>query len=815
MPALNPYYPDTLGIEWAPTIEAATVIDGPAKAAGATLTAQATEDIEAISVFLPDLTRNVGDSGFEVEVYDRANLGSHGLSAAAFVPGSDASNFGTYAFGGFAPAGTNVDTYRGIDSYPAALFSGKGTWPNSGQPIDNDELTFGLFGAAHESSYRFAGIAGTTGTKRITKVTLRARVQMYVFEADRSGLNITPFLLINGVHYWGPASASSGEYPGGRLVEASWTANPESGCSWKASDLDDFDTGGGASSAGWQVASTGSANKLASILQGWIEVEYTDDAVDPRVAVGCVHPTARGWVHIDLVNPTTGAPWAKAAGSDYLIVLRRRTGSGSVAWRYLAAEFVPPGPGSVAVAYAPIAQILAAVGDDPLPRTYAWALHIDGSGAVSADSSPYASIDGDIEPTLGIDSPWTLVHAGSSVTQEFTVPGAGPYGWARAVVRQETATVDGDLTLTLLDPVGTPVGAPIVVTSDDLDPTRPRTVWQIIEGSFGSNALTPADQYRIEATSPATSGTGWAVQVLSTYLVGGLTNPPSDIGDATWDGSTDAARITAVRHDELDAAITLATFPDPPADLVADLTIFDDCREWVTLTWDPTAVADGGGFLRYEIDRSDDALTWARIAYIGDESETTFDDHEARRERANYYRIRVRRVDHAASDWASAPDAAIPEMACCGYIITSNVDPEIEVWADDIGPGRTTKPLNKVTYRRFAGRKYQIGFHSLEFAGVSFARRLLLAALGGHGGTVETTTPGQRTFDPILDLMPSRGAAVPYLCVLSSDGDRWFASMEVGDLVSEGAGGGYIADVTFTEVTDIPAAVLVDLDVIS
>jgi hypothetical protein len=263
----------------------------------------------------------------------------------------------------------------------------------------------------------------------------------------------------------------------------------------------------------------------------------------------------------------------------------------------------------------------------------------------------------------------------------------------------------------------------------------------------------------------------------------------------------------AVRQPVLDACLTLATQPSTPAGFSATAAGEVDCLDHVDLAWTATAVGAGGGFLQYEVDR-DDGSGWQRIANITTESVEAMADYEGRRNVAADYRIRVRRVDLSVSPW-SATESATATMDCCGYLLTTNVDPALTLWADDPVDGERTYDFQPDwTYREFQGRDYRIGFTGLEKPGVRFNTTLLLAGEGGSAPTAATTTPGVATFDAIRAFLPSQdGAGLPYVAVLTEDGDRWLAAVEVTEGVRREPSGTYEADVIVTEVTATPTPI--------
>lgn len=808
----NPGTPDTLGCQWFPYIEASLGLSGGSIVAAMLVDSHATETIDSIQMYVSSL-QNVDDDmgcGWDVEVYDASDLGSVDRVVAAHVPDVTTLNNDAFAFGTFAPSGTAPDAltiHQGVDSYPTALYPGKGLWPNNNMPLDNDEGMFPIYGLGCEAAFQFSGVSGAYANKRIVRVSLAAYVQQYTMIGYSSpGIQVTPFMLNNGVRANGTTYTKSGQRAGGHYVRYDWYANPYQFSGWLPSHVNELD--GGDYSAGWTIAPTGSANDLAMILQTWLEVEVTDDATDPRVAVGNVpHDLASslaiGWNDVTVYGPTSLTAWPKVNGTTYLVLVRRRWGKGTISVRYLDSRTVPDVT-HVLPADATISpDTLHAVGytQDEQTKLFGMCL-IKNSGAISTDSQPYVHVGGDVVPALGIDNDWTKVNSNTSVWQEITTVGGDDYTWVRLLVRLEGTTTDGDMVVALTDAAGVHVGTTLTITEDDLD--EPRDAWQVVEGRCGG-AIAGATQRQIRCTSTATAGTGWQVQVLSPQLIGSSGGPPADADDATFDGATDAAWIDGVRYAELDAAITIATQPAAPTGTAVAVSDLTDCISYVVFEWNATAL--GADFLRYEVERSDDVTGWQRIANITTESVESLDDYESLRNVTVSYRMRVRRTDMSVSDWTPTL-TTVPFMTCCGYIFANNAAPSLSVWYDDAVDGKREYDFQSThTYRRFQGRDYQVAFTPLEKPGVAFETTLLVAAqTGAVDSTAAPVTPGTSVFDDVRAFEASEGAGVPYVCVVTED-ERWYADLEVTSGVRKEPAGWYTVKAMVTQVTTKPTPI--------
>lgn len=822
MTEFNPDTLATVGLQWFPRFKASQPISSATNSGAVRFTAPGTYSPEFIDVYLDNVGQTQEDqgSGWELELYDTANLGTTNKTMNVHAPGEDIRAKGpVWGFSNIESPETfqTPDLWKALDS--ASLTPS--IWPNTGNPIDNGSLIFpilvpGIDNNGYEYAARFAGIDGAYTNERITRVSVVAQCQEYVDIAFVAGMSVTPFMYIDGIRYFGPTQKFNGETLGGHEVRWDAFYNPETRVSWKVPDVQRFAVGASdlltACSAGWIVDPTGSANNLATILRGWLEIEFTtEDDGDPRLGYSPIRTPVHGWnerpLHTMLGDGTDLGDVELTDGHEYLFVLRQRSGRGRLSWRYLdpgdgLADIDPAGIDTPLIAWTADSYVLDSVVDTQT-RRFAWVMH-RGDGTTYAIGQPYVSVDGDHEPDLGVDVDWTPVHAGTDVYQ-FLGAGLGmdvgtAYRWVRLLVAAPDGVPDGPLVVTVTDSAGAPLGS---VTFQPADLDDPIDQWQILEGPLDV-AATGEIEYRIVPTSTATAEHGWRVQVASMTAVGSRNGPLTAWESLTFGGSLSCAHIDGADHAELDLCATIATVPAPPAGLAADLVPTGLCGEEVALSWDATAL--GGDFLRYEIDRSDERTDWHRVANITTEAvEDLADEMEVRFNVETSYRIRVRRRDWSASLW-SATVTATAETDCCGYFLSSNVRPDLAGWFDDIGAQRTTELPEDVTYLQFQGRNFSVGFHRLEDDGARFTRTLFAAGLGALDGTEPTDTPGDQTFDSLLAWRASRGAGVPYVCVRTRDGDRWFCSIKIADagVTRSEPDGSYEVPVEFTEVTNVP-----------
>lgn len=809
----TPYAPDALGLGWFATREPSVQIDG-ASAGAATLTnAQATEDIAAVWLHL-DWTGGTPADGYELAVYDRAALTEGNLSTATFRPGADRNPINAAAF----------DTFTGTDSsdlwsYVDQAVNVPGTY--QGRPIPNQSLVFPLFGEGAQVGFGLAGINGALAGRAVVTFRTRALVAELVETPVTGGATFTPYIAIDGVPYLGRAVSVPSDGSPARVITAEWPANPATGLSWTPEDLNEFGSIAGQDSVGWLIAKTGTTNHLPVIFQAWAEVDSAP--LDARVAVAVFRPypgNINGWNRAEFVDPADGtaAPWAKAAGGDYLATFRRRVGSGWILWRrVLGDRTLPNGWGSGLPIFTAAGRLasaqagnVAALGRVDEAGGFAVLLERDDA-ALSVDSQAYVSVNDDVSGRGGFFHYWTRVDAGQTLEQEVTPPSAVDVGYLRALV--SLMDVDpaptADLTVELLDRGSATVLGTLVFTVDDLDDTPTR--WQVLEDYWPSVIPVTTDQLGLRFSSPAPAGEGWRVQVLSTSLIGGPGGPPADVGDVTFAAGVDALDVEGTEYLELTAAAQVHTLADPPTAFAAAPLGIDAGVDGCELSWVPTATVDGGGFAAYEVERTDDRTSWQLVARIDDESVAVWEDLEARLDVASTYRIRVRRVDGSVSPWSDEADA-IPEGPGCGYVFTSNADETAPaVWYDTIGSETVLEFPEQVEVVQPIGRNGSLALRELEDRLDRFTVVPFIAGRGARLGTPEEPPEtGQRAFDPLRIIAGNRRGSdgrkliLPYVCVRAPGGDRWFASLLVDSGTRTEPDGSYSMPVTVVETTDVP-----------
>lgn len=226
------------------------------------------------------------------------------------------------------------------------------------------------------------------------------------------------------------------------------------------------------------------------------------------------------------------------------------------------------------------------------------------------------------------------------------------------------------------------------------------------------------------------------------------------------------------------------------------------------VTW--TTIAVTGAFSHYEIQREDDYTDdFETIATISDYTVDSFTDWEARVGVESRYRIRSVNVSDFAGPWSSTAVYTIPSPGVGGagdgnsvLIFTSNIAPtgslayimqwEGEPVEDYSFPESDTQELQ---------RKYQKNFFSVqrpaERGGEQFSRMILVNA-----GAV--TPSALSEFRSLRDLA---WAQLPYVCVRNEQGKRWYANVLVPGARIRAGRTSYFADITVSEVQEVPTAV--------
>ncbi|ROT27206.1 hypothetical protein [Micromonospora sp. HM5-17] len=408
---------------------------------------------------------------------------------------------------------------------------------------------------------------------------------------------------------------------------------------------------------------------------------------------------------------------------------------------------------------------------------------------------------------------------------------AGTYVWARFYARHLPGTKD-PLELFQVDPADTWVrlGPSASITVDEFD-ALPE-----VAGGWKEVTLRLEPPY---VASGAGGTTCWAFyssadgevpwQVLGAdaephTLLGSSPSQPGygDLGGyATIDGNSDVSvDLTLMLAQEMDAVTGLAV-----QSAVQPLTVVDEnCQRPVggiptgihyhQLSWTAINTAVVAGWGHYEVQRQDDTMPsgeWETIAKVVEPNVTAVDDYEARVGVESRYRIRMVHRTGIAGPWSAPVAATIPAPGVTGtgvdvgvLILTSNRSPAANLayvmsWERQSAEEFTFPEAGQVELQAMFDRDYRTAFRPLERGGVEFTRTVLVNAAAVPPGTMD------KGFTDLRDLAWD---TLPYVCVRDELGNRWLAALLVPSASvrrSRKRGHLHLAQLTVVEVTDTPA----------
>lgn len=790
----NPSATGTLGMQWLPIYGGAINLDATNKMIATSFDQTVSQTIGTIQT--PNTGIGVRGGLYAIEVYDNETaVGDVAAVELQAVPNEDVS-----AGGWLNSAGNTTNMYSYID---------EGSTYNIADYVRRQGAT-----SVYQHRYNTATLS-LTG-KRIVAVRMNAFVQLGPNTVFAAYFNIGGALHLalpevygtrtyfwhSSVHYYNPA-----------------TKKP-----WTIADIQAFD-------------STDEVELWANTSAGWTAVDvYTTvlsvlTVAENRIAVGVLDDTASAltvgtntvpaWNTATMLTPTGGA-WTKDGAGRHLYTARRINNTGSLSYPFFDTD---PNTGLVC----PIGQSW----DPKVDPTYGFAIAMEGGGfaGVTGDVSAvgeqsltrmYPVIQRTTAPADSVDSqPYTVsavagVYTGRNAESEFSGAAAVAYGILRFYVStyyNPTANLDVKIKRRS-DNVQLGGTYSLTAAVANSFPSVGSSQWRLVQVQLPSSAtLAAATQYYVEFSSTALSAAAWVVDAIGTSGNGNA---------ATYNGTTDAATINgAAENLGVDMLVTLATIPTAPASMTVALgsQTVGETVACVTaipradLSWSATAL--GGSFLRYEIQRSEDAgATWAEIARVTVESVVAWKDYEARRGVAATYRIRVVRSDAAFSAWRDGSASVTkPLLSTTGTTVfgstmylTTNYNPTQNL-AYEYRPVKEYA-FNEATEQQLQGaygRDYQLGANPVENRGIT-ARWTFLVGLDDKlpsGGGV-----GWNAYTPLRNLAR---AAVPYICVLDHRGNRMYAQLSVPSGTEDSSGGAdrYLAEVSGSELASTPYVVTV------
>jgi len=520
------------------------------------------------------------------------------------------------------------------------------------------------------------------------------------------------------------------------------------------------------SNGAWAVAEIGPV--AAPLGAVWLQIQvqttagaagntmYVDGAFVSLDSGAISYTTTPGSFSIPVGGAEVAAVFTQS--SQGVTVLRRRSGTGTV-----SIPTIPPGPSAVGMplAWSSTRPLLAddagALIDitDVETDTTALTWQLAG-GTTNAGGQPYAGLV------------YSSVDSFNTVQQQLTMPGAVTiYRLVRFLVSGHVGTPGAPLLVKLKKQSdNSQVGGTATINPADLTGTA--TDARILTVNMSATATPTAVQHYLEFSSTAALGQGWTVYALDDLVSAGVNG---------FGGTTDAYNDPNlggrnVGRDALAILISVPATPTNPTGFLVGTTL-----QGVEIQWTPTAL--GASFAAYQVWRNDTG-SYVQIAEITSEATAGFADYEGRLGIPASYMVRVERTDGAVSDFTTAIGPFTPEPNGNAYDFTTNeLATANYVQAIDIGPRTYTFPERSQSHE-FYGRADAVTFKASESEGDQFTIPLLLYMANNVASSCVLPAPvsGRAAFEPIRSL--SR-AAISYVCIRDSEGNRWYASMTCGD----------------------------------
>jgi hypothetical protein len=231
----------------------------------------------------------------------------------------------------------------------------------------------------------------------------------------------------------------------------------------------------------------------------------------------------------------------------------------------------------------------------------------------------------------------------------------------------------------------------------------------------------------------------------------------------------------------------------------------------IQFRWDAfNALPSSWNFGYYELQRTDDDTPWQTIMKATSPEVSGFSDFEARISMRSDYRIRQVNVYEFPGLWSPIVSNTLPSpitgTGADGHellVFTTNTNQTHgqtlayeEVWDGNPSQEQTYfEGEGMMQFQRMYRRDYQVGFHALERGGVRFERVLLVQNAAVPPPIVENA------FQSLRDMA---WESLPYVCVLTNQGDRWYAAVEVPSGTISRTRRLQLVQVKITEVGDEP-----------
>lgn len=425
-------------------------------------------------------------------------------------------------------------------------------------------------------------------------------------------------------------------------------------------------------------------------------------------------------------------------------------------------------------------------------------------GPIAAYSQPYA------ERITG------RVWSGNSIKAELTLP-AKDYLVVRVVVSGIVNVPGDDLVMAVRKTSGgAQMGGDVVIEPTDLVEIVPpggtiasRTTPQVFVAAIPTPTTTTAEQYYVEASSAADADEGWLLYALDTMgWSGDSVNGDTIVfgaGVDAWINPEDGGEQT-----RRNAMLALQTQPPAPTNVTATVV-----QNRIRLDWDVPGV--GALFDAMEVQREDDRpgvddFGYQQMADMRDEAENYFHDAESRRGVDTVYRMRIRRTDGSLSEWSTPTDPVATPADECGEptwrFVTNEADAAMYVEGQQYTDDTWGTPDRSVTLE-FEGRDGAVTFNPLEDPLDEFDMDVALYWLDNQSPDAFLVDPpvlGRAAFRKLVALAR---AQVSYVCILDTEGERWYAKIVPGDLhrsrPNGDLAGGYVTRLHVRELQRIPS----------
>lgn len=448
---------------------------------------------------------------------------------------------------------------------------------------------------------------------------------------------------------------------------------------------------------------------------------------------------------------------------------------------------------------------------DPSTPTFA-AVLATSAGAQSADSQPYHDLIG------------ATVYNGHAVRQGIADATVQDYKRVRALIGIATDPT-ADLTISvhrLSDNVQFGGNGTLTVAdlADSSVATRVGTfdysgvsfvVYSVLVELATAATLAAATSYYVQLASTTGSSVPWLVMGLDAAASHSYT------GNQTYGGATQQGYLSGSPEPTTDYMLNISSVPSALAGFVGSVlssALPDNggsaCDPGVLyyahLNW--TSSALGAAFVRYEVARTyDNGVTWEDIAWITDEADSDFDDYELRRGVDTKYRVRVVRSDYASSEWSTLAAAVNAPTSPGALLFVSNSDPGLSTGYVLIGPRQDYEFLGaaEVVFMRMHNRDYQAAFRPLEDRGVRWSFSVIVYV----ADTPAAAPPDGEGFSAFDTLRAIAEADVPYVALLTPDGDVLYGAIQVPRGTRTEPAQYYVASCTFTQTQAAPSIVTV------